>query len=144
MADQDGGANVTNITPEPIMRIATGFMAAKFLFTASEIGLFEALACGPANLEQIATRIAVPRRTAGIVVSAMVSLGMIEQEAGCYRNSAAAAVFLAGNQGPDLRANAATCRRYVRGHQRSVERIPKKMTNRPAYCNQCRSTRRGC
>jgi hypothetical protein len=32
------------ITPEPILKIATGFMAAKQLFAASEIGLFEALA----------------------------------------------------------------------------------------------------
>jgi len=39
------------ITPEPIMKIAMGFMAAKHLFVASEIGLFEALGSGPASLE---------------------------------------------------------------------------------------------
>jgi hypothetical protein len=38
---------MSNVTPEPIMRIAMGFMAAKHLFTASAIGLFEALATGP-------------------------------------------------------------------------------------------------
>ena len=32
------------MSPEPIMRIAAGFMAAKHLFAASELGLFEALA----------------------------------------------------------------------------------------------------
>ena len=42
------------ITPEPILKIATGFMAAKQLFAASEIGLFEALADGPASLEELA------------------------------------------------------------------------------------------
>ena len=42
------------ITPEPILKVALGFMAAKYLFAASEIGLFEALARGPANLEELA------------------------------------------------------------------------------------------
>ena len=55
------------------MKIATGFMAAKFLFAANEIGLFEALASVPASLEEIATRIEVPSRTIEIVAAAMVS-----------------------------------------------------------------------
>ena len=42
------------ITPEPILNIAIGFMGAKQLFAASEIGLFEALADGPASLEELA------------------------------------------------------------------------------------------
>jgi hypothetical protein len=32
---------MADITPDPIMKIAMGFMAAKHLFVASEIGLFE-------------------------------------------------------------------------------------------------------
>ena len=62
------------ITPEPIMKIALGFMAAKYLFAASEIGLFEALARGPANLEELANQIAVRLRTTGIVAAALISL----------------------------------------------------------------------
>jgi hypothetical protein len=91
------------VTPEPIMKIATGFMAAKFLFAANEIGLFEALAGGPATLQEIADRIGVPSRTAGIVAAAMVSLGLVEQDGGRYRNSAAVAAFLTSKPGPDLR-----------------------------------------
>ena len=91
------------ITPEPIMRVAMGFMAAKHLFVAAEIGLFEALANGPATLEEIANRVVAPPRTTGIIAAAMVSLGLIEREGDRYRNSAAAAVFLAGQPGPDLR-----------------------------------------
>jgi hypothetical protein len=92
------------ITPEPILKIAMGFMAAKFLFAASEIGLFEALADGPASTDEIATRTGVPQRTAGIVVAAMVSLGLIEHEGTRYRNGEAAATFLAGKPGRDLRS----------------------------------------
>jgi SAM-dependent methyltransferase len=91
------------ITPEPILKIATGFMAAKQLFAASEIGLFEGLADGPASLEELAGKTAVPARTLGIVAAAMVSLGLIDQEGGRYRNGEAAAAFLAGKPGHDIR-----------------------------------------
>lgn len=86
-----------------VMKIATGFMAAKFLFTANKIGLFEALASGPANLTEIAGRISVPLRTTGIVVAAMVGLGLIEQEGARYRNSVVVAAFLVGRPALNLR-----------------------------------------
>jgi ubiquinone/menaquinone biosynthesis C-methylase UbiE len=91
------------ITPEPILKIAMGFMGAKHLFAASEIGMFEALANGPASLEELANRIDVPSRTAGIIAAAMISLGLIEQDGSRYRNGTAAMAFLAGNPGHDLR-----------------------------------------
>ena len=46
---------MTGVTPEPIMKIAMGFMAAKHLFAASNIGLFESLASGPATIEELAS-----------------------------------------------------------------------------------------
>ena len=91
------------ITPEPIMKIAMGFMAAKHLFVASEIGLFEALAAGPASLEELASRTGIPSRTIAITAAAIVSLGLIERDGSRYRNGDAAAAFLAGQPGPDLR-----------------------------------------
>jgi ubiquinone/menaquinone biosynthesis C-methylase UbiE len=91
------------ITPEPIMKVAMGFMASKHLFAASEIGLFEALSPEAASLQELSGRIGVPARTLGIVTAAMVSLGLIEQDGNLYRNSDAAAAFLAGNSGQDLR-----------------------------------------
>jgi hypothetical protein len=81
------------VTPDPIMKIAMGFMAAKYLFVASEIGLFEALASGSATLEELAKRVAAPMRTVGIVAAAMVSLGLIEQEGIRYRNSSDVRLF---------------------------------------------------
>lgn len=91
------------VTPEPIMKIAMGFMASKQLFAANEIGLFEALASGPATLQELADKTGVPSRTLGIVSAAMVSVGLIGREGNHYRNSDAAAAFLAGREGPDLR-----------------------------------------
>ena len=34
---------MSDVTPEPIMKVAVGFMAAKHLFIANEIGMFEKL-----------------------------------------------------------------------------------------------------
>ena len=42
---------MTDITPESIFQLASGFMAAKHLFVANEIGLFDKLAPGPATLD---------------------------------------------------------------------------------------------
>jgi hypothetical protein len=94
---------MADITPDPIMRIALGFMAAKHLFVASAIGLFEGLTGGPATLDELAQKCGVPRRTVGISADAMASLGLVERDGDRYRNSAAAAAFLAGSPGPDLR-----------------------------------------
>ena len=41
---------MADLTPEPIFQIASGFLAAKHLFVAVEVGLFERLARGPATL----------------------------------------------------------------------------------------------
>lgn len=94
---------MADVTPDPIMRIALGFMAAKHLFVASTIGLFESLTDGPATLEELEQKCGVPRRTLGISADAMASLGLVEKDGARYRNSAAAALFLAGASGPDLR-----------------------------------------
>ena len=71
---------MAEVTPDPIMRIAMGFMAAKHLFIASEIGLFTALAKGPATLDELAATCGIPRRTAGTSADAMVSVGLLAAE----------------------------------------------------------------
>jgi len=86
-------------SPEKIFEVLMGFMASKHLFVANEIGLFTALAEGPATLEQLAEKLGVPARTLRIVADAMVALGFVEREDGAYRNGAAAEAFLS-ERGP--------------------------------------------
>lgn len=92
-----------SVSPEPIMRLASGFMAAKHLFAASELGLFEALADTPANVDVLAARTGLTRRAARISADAMVALGLLERGGDLYRNSPVAAQFLAGATPADLR-----------------------------------------
>jgi SAM-dependent methyltransferase len=89
--------------PEPIMQVAAGFLTAKHLFAASELGVFEALADSPAGLDALAARTGLTRRAARISADAMVALGLLEASHGIYRNSPAAAAFLAGPGPGDLR-----------------------------------------
>jgi len=78
------------------MRLAAGFMAAKHLFAANELGIFEALAEAPATLDGLAARTGLTRRAARISADAMGALGLLECDGETYRNGAVAAAFLAG------------------------------------------------
>jgi hypothetical protein len=90
------------VDPTPIVRIATGFMAAKQLFTASSSGLFAALAGGPLPVAELAARTSLPERSARILADAMVGLGLLDFADGRYHNSPAASAYLTGG-GLDLR-----------------------------------------
>lgn len=91
------------IDPEPLLRAASGFMAAKHLFAAAELGLFAALAEGPKPLEELAARIGVPARTTRVSADAMVALGFLVRDDGTYRNGEIADAFLSGRGPGDLR-----------------------------------------
>lgn len=91
------------VDPAPIMRVASGFMAAKHLFAANELGLFEALADAPAAIEALAARTGLTPRAARISADAMVALELLERDGDLYRNSGVAAQFLAGRTPADLR-----------------------------------------
>jgi SAM-dependent methyltransferase len=91
------------VSPDPIIRLASGFMAAKHLFAASELGLFEALADAPATIEGLAARTGLTRRAARISADAMLALGLLERDGDTYRNGPAAATFLSGAGLADVR-----------------------------------------
>ena len=74
-------------TPDRIFEIAQGFMASKHLFAASELGLFEALGEGPVDLDGLAARTGLTRRTARISADAMVAIGLLERQGDRYANT---------------------------------------------------------
>lgn len=91
------------VAPDLIFQTALGFMAAKHLFVANEIHLFEALAEAASPLDELAGRMKIPKRTTRIIADAMVTLGFVQKEDGNYRNSPVAAAFLSGTGPVDLR-----------------------------------------
>ena len=94
---------MSDMTPEPIIKIAVGYMAAKLLFIASEIGMFEKLARGSLTLETLAERMVVPSRTTRIVADAMVTVGLLERRGDHYHNTEVAAAFLSCATGTGIR-----------------------------------------
>jgi hypothetical protein len=94
---------LADLKPDPIFQVASGFLAAKHLFVAVEVGLFEKLARGPATLEEMGQRTGIPLRTLRIAADAMVALSFIERQGERYRNGPLAATFLAGTVQSDLR-----------------------------------------
>ncbi|MGW5051608.1 methyltransferase [Actinokineospora sp. NPDC004072] len=86
--------------PTPLVAAATGFMAAKQLFAASELGVFTAL---PGTAAEVAERTGLPERSARILADAMVGLGLVEFADGRYANTEVTAAYLAGGDGLDLR-----------------------------------------
>ena len=81
---------MTDMTPEPILQLASGFMAAKHLFVANEIGLFAKLASRPATLDQLADLTGIARPRVRILADALVALGLIERHSTQYQNGPAA------------------------------------------------------
>jgi SAM-dependent methyltransferase len=94
---------MTNVTPEPIFQVASGFMAAKHLFVANEVGLFEQLADGPVTLDELAGRTGIAQPRLRILADAMVVLGFVERHGDLYQNAPIAATFLTGRTPADLR-----------------------------------------
>jgi ubiquinone/menaquinone biosynthesis C-methylase UbiE len=99
----EGAIVMSDVTPEPIMKVAVGFMAAKHLFIANEIGMFEKLSKGSLTLEALAERMVVPSRTTRIVADAMVSLGLLQRQGDHYHNTEVATAFLSGAASAGLR-----------------------------------------
>ena len=103
MANLPAESSEETVTPEAITRVATGFMAAKHLFTASSVGLFAELSAGPLTLDRLAERCGIPSRSARILADAMVALGFLDMTEVGYANRSVAKSFLAGAPEEGLR-----------------------------------------
>lgn len=93
----------TPATPEPIIRTVTGIMAAQYLMVGNEVGLFEQLGDDAYTAEELSEQTALPSRSARIVADALVACGLLNKDAGRYRNSPSTLAFLSGHGPADLR-----------------------------------------
>jgi hypothetical protein len=78
----------------PLMQIVFGFAAAKTLFSAVELGLFQELAKGPASAADLQERLGLHPRSARDFLDALVSMKLLEREGGLYSNSALSSTYL--------------------------------------------------
>jgi hypothetical protein len=88
------GPDVPEVSPEPILRVGTGFWASKTLLSAVELELFTHLAGHPQDLETLRARLGLHPRSARDFLDALVALGFLERTDGVYRNAPHADAFL--------------------------------------------------
>jgi hypothetical protein len=91
----------TPATPERIVDVAVGYMAAQQLFAANRIGLFRALAAGPLSAAELAERTSRPETITRILGDALASLDLLSRVDGRYALTPDTAAYL-GDPGLDL------------------------------------------
>jgi hypothetical protein len=103
MTAVESSTTAATVTPDPIFQIASGFMAAKLLFVANEVQLFEQLGSGPAALNDLPERMGIAPRRLRVLLDAMVALNLVQRLGELYQNGPVAAAFLSGRTPVDLR-----------------------------------------
>jgi precorrin-6B methylase 2 len=88
------GAPAPGVTPDQIMQLGMGFWGSKALLSAIELGVFTALAAGPASEEELRARLGLHERSSCDFLDALVALGMLERGGDGYRNTPATDLFL--------------------------------------------------
>ncbi|MEU6131738.1 methyltransferase [Saccharopolyspora sp. NPDC047091] len=86
--------NVSAPSPHRIMRVGMGFQESRTLLAAVELGVFTELARGPADGEELRTRLGVDQRGARDFFDALVAMGFLERSDGRYRNAPDADAYL--------------------------------------------------
>ena len=90
-------------TPEEVFHVAFGYMASKALFAGAQLGVFDALADDPRSLEELVLATGAEERGLSTLLTALVSVGLVEQVDGTdgrFRNAPASqAMLVSGPQG---------------------------------------------
>jgi hypothetical protein len=80
--------------PDSILKTGLGFMAAKTLLSAIELGVFTELAKTPLDGATLTERLKLHSRSARDFLDTLVSLKMLEREAGVYSNTPETDLYL--------------------------------------------------
>jgi hypothetical protein len=87
---------MTGLTPENILRLGTALWASKTFLSAVELGVFTALAQGPAGLPTLERKLGLSPRSSRDFLDALTALKMLGRRDGLYFNSPEANKFLDG------------------------------------------------
>lgn len=124
-------ATEQQLTPLPLMQLATGFWASKALFAAHELGLFTLLSRRDGSTAaQLAADLEIAERPAEMLLTACASLGLLDKRDGRYHNSPLAVKYLVPG-GPDYFGGfiAFNDKRLYRTYGQLTDAV---RTNRPA------------
>ena len=83
-----------DITPIPLMQLATAFWGFKTLSTAIDMDLFTRLEASPMNPPELARWLNIEERPAEMILTGCAGLGLLSKQNGRYRNTPLAETFL--------------------------------------------------
>ena len=84
----------TDLSPVPLMQLATGFWASKVLAAADELDLFTRMSGRAMTSDELAQTLQIHARPAEMLLTGCAALGLLEKKDGAYRNSSLADEFL--------------------------------------------------
>jgi hypothetical protein len=97
MSETVSSAVDTEVGPDEAMRLhrlMTAYLSSKALFCAVRLGVFDALAAGPASAEEVGARLGLPPRSARVLLLALAGEDLVVRAPDGYRNTAVADAFL--------------------------------------------------
>lgn len=97
------GTSAEGPDPGPLFEVARDHHVAFFLVAASENGIFEALADGPLDLNELGEATGLGTYRTRIVADSMVAAGFLDKDDGRYHNGETAQAFLSGTGSVDMR-----------------------------------------
>ena len=84
----------SDVTPIPLMQLATAFWGFKTLSTAVDMDLFTQLEVSPMNAPELARWLNIEERPAEMILTGCAGLGLLSKQNGRYRNTPLAETFL--------------------------------------------------
>lgn len=103
MSDLKNKSETADISPLPIMEMASAFYASAVLFSASDLGVFSFLSeNGPSEVVAISEGCKLDRRGALLLLDACAALGLLLKDGDVYANSPQSAAFLVPGRPGDL------------------------------------------
>ncbi len=75
-------------------RVMTGYLASKALFSAVELGVFDALDEGPCTAEELGHRVKLPPRPARMLLLALLGVDLVTRDGDHYVNTELASTYL--------------------------------------------------
>ncbi len=94
MTVASAGPRAPGPDPSAIVRLSTAYWDSQVLLAANRLRVFDELADGAKSADEVAAALALDARSTALLLRACAGLGLLEAEAGCFRNTPAAAAFL--------------------------------------------------
>jgi 3-hydroxy-5-methyl-1-naphthoate 3-O-methyltransferase len=94
---------MTPLDPAPLISMATAYWNSATLIAAVKLGVFDAIAQGSTQLDDIAHKLNADKIATDALLTALLALDLLERSEGHYRNTALSQTYLVSDQPQSLK-----------------------------------------